>query len=326
MRFRWGVASSEGRRSAKRLGLAQREAILGYLYITPWVLGFLIFTLGPMLASLYLSLTSYRMVKAPTFVGLQNYGKLFVDPLTWKSLGNTLYYAAIFVPLNIVGSLFCAVLLNQNIKGKTFFRSVYFLPSVTPVVATALLWIWIFQPQVGLLNYLLSFLGVSPGPGWLGSPAWSKPALIIISLWGAVGGGTMLIFLAGLQGIPIELHESAQIDGAGAWARFWRITLPLLSPSMFFNLILGLIGALQQFTLAYVASSGTGQQWPAGGPVYSTLFYVLNLYNNAFDYWEMGYASALAWVFFALVLVLTFVQFRTAGTWVYYEAETGRGV
>jgi multiple sugar transport system permease protein len=308
------------------LSLSQKEAILGYAYITPWILGFVMFTLGPMLASFYLSLTSYHMVEVPEFVGLANYRLLFTESLTWKSLCNTLYYAAIFVPLNIVGSLLCAVLLNQNIKGKSFFRSVYFLPSVTPVVATAFLWTWIFQPQVGLLNYLLSFLGISPGPGWLSSPVWSKPALIIISLWGAVGGNTMLIFLAGLQSIPVELHESAQIDGAGSWARFWRVTLPLLSPSMFFNLILGLIGALQQFTLAYVATSNSGQQWPAGGPLYSTLFYVLNLYNNAFDYWEMGYASALAWVFFALVLVLTYIQFRIAGTWVYYESETGRGV
>jgi multiple sugar transport system permease protein len=308
------------------MSLAGWEAIQGYIYITPWIVGFLAFTLGPMLASLYLSLTTYRMVRTPVFVGLTNYVNLLKDPLTWKSLGNTIYYAAIFVPVSIISSLFCAVLLNQNIKGKAFFRSVYFLPSVTPVVATAFLWQFIFQPQVGLLNYVLSLVGISPGPGWLGSPDWSKPALIIISLWGAVGGGTMLIFLAGLQGIPVELHESAQIDGAGAWARFWRITLPLLSPSMFFNLILGLIGALQQFTLAYVATSGSGQSYSAGGPIRSTLFYVLNLYNNAFDYWEMGYASALAWVFFALVLVLTLIQFRMAGRWVYYEAETGREI
>lgn len=309
----------------RRLSMAQRESLEGYLYILPWVLGFLIFTLGPMLASLYLSLTTYEILSPPDFVGLDNYKVLVQEPLFWKSLGNTLYYAGIFVPVNIAASLLCAVLLNQKLKGRAFFRAVYFLPSITPTVATAILWIWIFQPQVGLMNYLLSYLGVAQGPGWLGSPQWSKPALILISLWGAIGGGTMLIFLAGLQGVPRELHESAEIDGAGAWPRFWRITLPLLSPSIFFNVILGLIGALQQFTLAFVATSGSGQQWPAGGPLYSTLFYVLNLYNHAFDYFEMGYASALAWVFFLFVLILTLVQLRVARSWVYYEAEAGAG-
>jgi multiple sugar transport system permease protein len=306
-----------------RLSMAQREAIQGYLYLMPWILGFLIFTLGPMLASLCLSLTSYKMVKPPRFVGLVNYARLFKEPLFWKSLGNTFYYTFIFVPLSIIGSLCCALVLNQKIKGRAFFRSVYFLPSITPTVASALLWIWIFHPQVGLLNYLLSLIGISPGPGWLGSIKWSKPALIIISLWGSLGGGNMLIFLAGLQGIPKELHESAEIDGAGTWAKFWRITLPLLSPSIFFNLVLGLIGALQQFTLAYVATSGSGQHRPPGGPVYSTLFYVLNLYAHAFNYWEMGYASALAWVFFLIVLGLTYIQLRSARGWVYYEAEIG---
>lgn len=303
--------------------LARREALEGYLYILPWVLGFLIFTVLPMLASLYLSLTLYQIVSPPTFIGLANYTQLFTDDLFWKSLQNTFYYALIFVPLNIIGSLLCAILLNQDIKGRTILRSIYFLPSITPVVATGLLWIWIFQPEVGLLNYLLSFVGITPGPGWLGSIQWSKPSLILISLWGAVGGGTMLVFLAGLQGIPAELLESAQIDGANAWTRFWRITLPLLSPSLFFNLVLGVIAALQTFTLAYVATSGVGQSRPAGGPAYSTLFYVLNLYNYAFDYWEMGYACALAWVFFLLVLVITLVQLRWARGWVYYESETG---
>ena len=173
-----------------------------------------------------------------------------------------------------------------------------------------------------MINHLLSMVGIS-GPGWLGSTKWSKPALIIISLWSSAGGGTMLIFLAGLQGIPVELHESAEIDGAGAWQRFWHITLPLLSPAIFFNLVLGVIGALQMFTLAYVATSGAGQQRPAGGPANSTLFYVLNLYNYTFDYWEMGYGSALAWVFFMIVLALTYIQLRSAHIWVYYEAAAG---
>ena len=212
-------------------------------------------------------------------------------------------------------------MLNQPVKGRTFFRSLYFLPSITPLVASVILWIWIFHPEVGLMNYLLGLVGIEPGPRWFGSTKWSKPALIIISLWGSAGGGNMLILLAGLQGVPRELHESAEIDGANSWQRFWRITLPLLSPAMFFNLVLGIIGALQMFALAYLAT--TGYDVPAGGPATSTLFYMVNLYNHAFDYWEMGYGSALAWVFFLAVLILTYIQLRLAKGWVYYEAAAG---
>ena len=311
-------STGTGRRR-RQLSLARREAIEGYLYISPWILGFLIFTVGPVVASFVLSLTNYTLVKPPTFAGLTNYARIITDQTFWKSLENTFYYAGIAVPLTIAGSLGCALLLNQTILGRTIFRTIFFLPSVTPVVATMILWIWILNPQVGLLNYLLSLVGIH-GPGWLASSQWSKPALILINLWSSVGGGTMLIFLAGLQGVPAELHEAAQIDGASSWQRFWRVTLPLLSPTMFFNLVLGVIGALQVFATAYVASSGANS---VGGPVQSTLFYVLNLYKYAFMYWEMGYGSALAWVFFAIVLLLTFVQFRTAGNWVYYEGGVG---
>ena len=308
-------------RPRSHLSITQREAIEGYLYILPWILGFIIFVLGPLVASIYLSFTDYSILKPPKFNGLTNYRRIFTEPLFWKSVANTLYYAAIFVPLNLFTSLGCALLLNQRFRGRAFFRTAYFLPSITPTVATVILWIWIFNPQVGLMNHLLSFIGISPGPGWLGSIRWSKPALIIMSLWASAGGANMLIFLAGLQGVPRELHESADIDGANSWQRFWGITLPLLSPSMFFVLILGIIGALQMFTLAYVAS--TGYNVPAGGPATSTLFYMVNLYNNAFDYWEMGYGSALAWVFFLAVLLLTYTQLRLARSWVYYEAAGG---
>jgi multiple sugar transport system permease protein len=314
------------KRFGLRLTMAKREAIEGYIYISPWILGFLIFTIGPMLASLFLALTDYKIVSAPRFIGLGNFVTMVNDPLFWKSLGNTLYYAAIFVPCNILGSLGAAMLLNRKIIGRAFFRAVYFLPSVTPTVAAAILWMWILNPQVGLLNYLLGFVGIKPGPGWLGTTLWSKPALIIMALWGAIGGGTMLIFLAGLQGVPRELLEAAEIDGAGNWPKFWRVTLPLLSPTLFFNLVLGLIGAFQQFTLAFVATSGGGQQRPYGGPLYSTMFYVLYLYEHSFDFWEMGYSAALAWVFFLIVLVLTYFQLRFARSWVYYEgsAEAGK--
>ena len=301
-----------------RLSTAQREAVEGYLYVLPWVLGFLIFIFGPVLASFYLSFTDYSMLAPPKWYGLGNYSRIFTERLFWKSVSNTIYYAAIFVPLGLLASLGCALLLNQNVRGRAFFRAVYFLPSITPTVASVILWAWIFHPAVGLMNHFLGMAGVHPGPGWLSSTRWSKPAMIIISLWASAGGGNMLIFLAGLQGVPTELYEAAGIDGASSWQRLWRITLPLLSPAMFFNLLLGIIGALQMFTLAYVAT--TGYDVPAGGPAGSTLFYMVNLYNYAFDYWEMGYGSALAWVFFLVVMILTYVQLRAAKSWVYYEA------
>jgi multiple sugar transport system permease protein len=307
------------RKRLLRLSLAQREATEGYLYISPWIVGFLVFTLGPMLASGYLSLTEYSLLKPPEYIGLRNFGHILHDPVFWKSLGNTYYYVAITVPVGVTGALCCALLLNQKIIGRAFFRTVYFLPSVTPVVAMTMVWIWVLNPQVGLVNYLLSLVGIR-GPLWLGSTQWSKPALIIMDLWSSVGGGTMLIFLAGLQGIPVELQEAAEIDGAGSWSKLWRVTLPLLTPSIFLNLILGIIGTLQVFSTAYVVSSG---QNTVGGPSDSTLFYVLNLYRHAFIFYEMGYASALAWVFFIMVMVFTLAQFRLSRTWVYYEAGGG---
>jgi multiple sugar transport system permease protein len=272
-----------------------------------------------MLASGYYSLTEYPLVRAAKFVGFDNYVRLFQHPTFWKSLGNTYYYTLIIVPVGVGGALLCALLLNQHIVGRSFFRSVFFLPSVTPVVATTMLWIWLLNPSVGLVNYLLSLTGIK-GPAWLGSTAWSKPALIIMDLWTSVGGNTMLIFLAGLQGIPLELQEAAEIDGAGSWRRLWHITLPLLTPSIFLTLVLAIIGCLQVFSTAYIVSSG---QSSVGGPNESTLFYMLNLYRHAFMYFEMGYASALAWVFFFMVLVFTLVQIKFSRSWVYYEAGEG---
>ena len=311
-------ADSSGRKRPW-LTLERHEAILGYAYISPWIIGYLVFAFGPVLASLYLSLTTFALIQPPRFTGLANYARITTDPTFWKSLENTLYYTAIAVPVGVTGSLLCAMLLNGRIRGRALFRTIFFLPSVTPIVAAMMLWIWIFNPQVGLINYLLSLIGID-GPGWFASPTWSKPALIIIGLWGSVGGGTMLIFLAGLQGVPIELHEAAEIDGAGSWSRFWRVTLPLLTPTIFFSLVMGIIGALQLFSSAYVASSGAHS---VGGPSQSTLFYVLNLYKYAFMYWEMGYGSALAWVFFFMVLLLTYLQLRMARSWVYYETQSG---
>jgi multiple sugar transport system permease protein len=297
----------------RSLSLSRRKAFLGYLYISPFLLGFVLFTLGPAVASAYFSLTDYNILSTPGFVGLANYQKAFVgDNLFWLSLGNTLYYALISVPLSIAGALGCAILLNQKIKARAVFRTIFFLPSITPVVASTLIWIWILNPEFGLLNYALSIVGIA-GPKWLGSPEWAKPSLILMYLWGSIGGGAMIIFLAGLQGVPPELHESAAIDGANAWHRFLNITIPMLTPSIFLNLVLGLIGGLRVFTVAFVATNG--------GPAYATYFFMLHLFNQAFQYLEMGYGSALAWIFTVIVLILTIIQFRLSDRWVYYAGK-----
>jgi multiple sugar transport system permease protein len=301
----------------RRVSLGRREAIQGYLYISPWLAGLVIFTAGPIVASAYLSLTEYRILVPPRFVGLDNYARAVGggDPIFWTSVFNTTYYALLFVPLSIVGSLAAALLLNVGMRGQAGFRTMFFIPSITPAVAAVLLWIWVLSPEFGPLNSLLRVVGIE-GPAWLGSPEWSKPALILMSLWGAVGGSTMIIFLAGLQGVPSELYEAAEIDGANPWQGFVHVTLPLLSPAVFFNLVVGMIAAFRVFTAAFVATGG--------GPLYSTMFYMLHLFNNAFVFLHMGYASALAWLFVLLVLVLVVVQVRMATRWVYYEGEVQR--
>lgn len=290
----------------------RREALTGYLYISPWFVGYLFLIVGPVIASLYLSLTNYTVISAPAFIGFQNYVRAFTnDKLFIKSLGNTLYFVVFSVPFAITISLLLALLLDQGLRATKVFRTLFFLPSITPAVASILLWTWIFQPDFGVLNYFLSLIGIK-GPAWLGSTVWVKPSLILIALWGSVGGSQMIIFLAGLQGIPSDLYEAAAIDGAGAWQRFRNVTLPLLTPSIFFNLILGIIAAFRTFTLAYIAT--------LGGPAYSSLFFVLYLFFNAFKYMNMGYASAMAWVLFVIVLILTAFQFRMSKRWVHYEA------
>lgn len=290
-----------------------REAIEGYLYILPWILGFLIFTLGPMIASFLLSLTNYNgLIWPPDFLGLQNYTDAFTkDKLFWLSLQRTTLYAVASVILGVTGSLLAAVILDQRLKGTVIYRTLFFLPSLTPGVALALIWGWIFQPQIGILNYILRNLGVSDPPGWLASSDWSIWALLIMSLWAGIGGGRMIIFLAGLQGVPNELYEAAEIDGATAFQRFLNVTVPLLTPTIFFNLVLGVIGAFQVFTTAYIATGG--------GPANSTYFYVLNIFNEAFSYGRLGKASALAWIFFVILLFFTYVQLQSSRKWVYYE-------
>jgi len=291
----------------------RREATWGYTLTLPWVLGFVIFTAGPMLASIYFSVTEYSGLLPPLYIGGGNYIEAFAqDRLFWPSLRRTAYYSFVMVPVSLAASLLVAVLLNQPLKLKEIFRTLFFLPSLTPAVAAALLWAWIFQPQVGPINYALSRIGIK-GPGWFQSPRWAIPGLMIISLWTSIGGSRMIIFLAGLQEIPQELYDAASIDGAGRWRKFRNITLPLISPTMFFNLITGIIGSFGVFAMAFITTEG--------GPARATWFYMLHLYYNAFRYFRMGYASSLAWIFFIIVMALTLVQILLSGRWVYYEGE-----
>jgi multiple sugar transport system permease protein len=294
---------------------ARRENIEGWLFASPWIVGFLVFTLGPMLAAAAMSLSDWNLLTRPRFVGLANFRQLFTgDPLFWQSLKVTTIYAVAAVLLGVAAGLVLALLLNAPISGLRWYRTAYYMPSVLSGVAVALLWSWLFSPDLGLLNYALQKVGIQ-GPDWLGQPAWALPALVIMSLW-AVGSGA-IIYLAGLQGIPSELYEAAQMDGAGVVNRFLRITFPLMTPVLFFQVVVGIIGALQTFTQAYVMTSG--------GPNNATLFFVLYLYQNAFQYFRMGYAAALAWVLFTYILILTIIVFRTSRSWVYYEGQLEGG-
>lgn len=298
----------------RRPTLSQRERIWAYLLISPWLLGFLIFTFGPMLASLYFSFTDYNITDPPVWTGLANYRRLFTDPLFWSSLKITFQYAAMALPLSLVLGFSLAVLLNQDIPGVKIWRTIYFLPSVIAGVAVALLWVNIFNPRIGVLNPFLERVFGIEGPRWLSDPAWALRALVIMSLWGV--GGSMIVYLAGLQGIPTHLYEAARIDGANRWQSFRHITLPMMSPVIFYNLVLGLISTFQYFTEVYVATGG--------GPVRSTLVYNLYLFQNAFQFFDMGYASALAWILFVIILVFTILIFRSSEAWVYYEGALRR--
>jgi len=291
--------------------LQRREALEGYLWISPWLIGFLLFSLGPIIASFYLSFTRYKIGGTPEWIGIANYQEAFtVDKLFWPSMGRTAYFSIASVILGVILSLLAAILLNQDLRGKTVLRALFYLPSLTPVVSMAILWMWIFQPRLGLANYALSFLGID-GPGWLVDRKWAIPAMILVSLWSSVGGGRMIIFLAGLQGVPKELYESADLDGAGTWSRFRHITVPMISPVILFNTILGVIGSFGVFSLAWIMTEG--------GPNYGTYFYMLHLYYNAFSFFQMGYASALAWFFFVIIFILSYLQIKLSNRWVYYE-------
>jgi len=305
-----------GRQTVRR-----REALTGYLLISPFLVGFLWFTAVPMVIALYLSLTKYDIVSAPQWVGLANFAKLFRDERLRVSLLNTFFYAGISVPLYLITAFGASLAMNLKIRGIRFYRTIWYLPSITPTVANAMLWLWIFNPQWGLANSILKLLGL-PAQDWVLDPQLSKPCLIFMGLWGI--GPTMIIFLAGLQGIPESLYEAAMIDGAGTWARFRHVTIPMLSPVIFFNLIMGIIGAFQIFTTVYVmmgGGAGGARSYGVGGVLDSLLFYVIYLWQNAFEFWRMGYATAQGWILLVIILILTIIQFKLGGRWVYYEAE-----
>ena len=306
--------------SALRRGSRQRkhkDTALGFLLVMPWLVGFGLLTAWPILSSLYYSMTRYGLLSQPRWIGFQNYVRLFTgDRLFWRSLAVTFYYTFTAVPLGLVFGLMLALLLNENVKLQGFFRTVFYLPAVLSGVAVAVMWTWVFNPRYGALNWLLSLVGVK-GPAWLSSPQWALPAVVIMSLWG-VGGG-MLIYLGGLQGIPTDLYDASKVDGAGRLQRFANVTLPMLSPVLFYNLVQGIIGSFQVFTPAYVMTSG--------GPAYATHFYVFYLYQSAFSYQHgaggMGYSCALAWILFVIIMFFTLLILKSSPAWVYYEGGMG---
>jgi multiple sugar transport system permease protein len=296
--------------TSTRSTLRRREAAAGYLAILPWLLGFLFFTLGPLLASFGLMFMDWEILTPPSWNDFGNFRRLLLDPLVPVSLYNTLFYTAFAVPLNLLAALLAALLLNVGLPGTNVYRAIIYLPSQMPLIASSILWFFIFSPTYGLANAVLGYVGL-PEQAWLWDVNLVKPSLVIMAVWAF--GGAMIIFLAGLQGIPETLYEAAAIDGASGWQRFRHVTLPMLSPTIFFNLVIGVIGSFQVFTNVFVMTQG--------GPGTASLMLVLYVYRHAFQNFKMGYASTLAWLLFCIVLVFTVIQFRLSRRWVYYEGE-----
>lgn len=303
-------------RSGLRQSRSQRhELVKGLLFISPAILGFAIFTVYPIFQSLYYSFTDYNILQSPLWIGFRNYAKLFQDRVFVLSLRNTAYMVFIGLPIHLVFDFGMALLLNTKIRGLSIYRTIFYLPSITPIVATAVLWLWIFNAQYGLLNTVLTALGFST-VGWLTDPAWTKPSLIFMGMW--YGGNTILIYLAALQDVPSELMEAAELDGAGSWSKVWNVVFPMVSPVVFYTMVINLIGYFQYFTEAWVMTAT--RDGAAGGPSNSLMFYAMYLYQNAFQWFKMGFASAQAWILFVIVLIFTALLFRTSG-WVYYRGE-----
>lgn len=295
------------RRRRRRILIRNLE---GWLFALPWLIGLVIFFIGPMIASVYLSLTSYNIVQPPRFVGLRNYTDMWHDPLIWQSLKITTIYAVASVPLSLFLGLLLAILLNQKVRGIAFWRTVYYLPAIISGVAVALLWEWLFNGRYGLVNYMLERVFGIEGPNWLADPRTAIWAFVVIAIWQV--GGSMLINLAALQGVPTALYEAAEIDGANNWRKFVSVTIPIISPVIFFNLIMGIIAALKSFDLFFIMTEG--------GPNNTTLTFMLYLYRLSFESLRMGYGSAMAWLLFAYLIILTAIVFKTSSKWVYYES------
>lgn len=293
----------------------RRALVVGLLFISPAILGLLIFYIWPIIQSAYYSFTNYDILRPPRWVGLQNYERLLQDRVFTLALANTLIMVVVGLPIHLLFDLAMAFLLNSKIRGLAIYRTIFYVPSITPVVASAIVWLWLFNGQYGILNVILGWFGLPP-IGWLTDPNWTKPALIFMGLW--FGGNTILVYLAGLQEVPHHLIESAELDGANAWQKTWNITLPMISPIIFYTIIINIIGYFQYFAEAWVLTAT--REGAAGGPANSILFYSMYLYQNAFQQFKMGYASAQAWILFLIVLVATVLVFRTSG-WVYYHAE-----
>ncbi len=290
---------------------SRREAIEGYIGISPWLIGFIIFTLGPMLASFYFSFTDWRITVAPTWIGLANYVKIFTDDADfYQALKVTFTYVLITLPLNLTAGLGLSLLLNQKVPGMNIFRTLFYLPVVLSGVSVALMWMWLLNPDYGVMNTLLSYIGIE-GPAWFWDPDWALFSVVLVNLW-RVGGGA-IIYLAGLQNIPPHLYEAADIDGASLWDKLWHVTLPMLTPTLFFQLVLELIDAFQVFTIVYIITDG--------GPLRATLFYLLYMFRTAFVDFDMGYASALAWIMALIIMGFTMLVFKSSPLWVYYESE-----
>jgi multiple sugar transport system permease protein len=289
----------------------KRNQMLGLLFISPWLIGFILFAVFPLLASIYYSLTNYDFIREPNFIGLTNYTRLFTtDPDFWTVIYNTVYYVGFGVPIGMSVAFLVANLLNSDVRGRTFFRSIIYIPSIVPAICTAMVWLFILNVQYGVVNGILKYFELPTIP-FLSNPSLAKPSLIMIYVWAQ--GGAVVIYLAALQDVPRTLYEAATVDGANAWQRFWNVTVPMCTPVILFNFIMGIISAFQDFTLPFVLTGG--------GPMKSTEFYVVNLYRNAFVQFSLGKASAMAWILFMIILVLSVILFRTSARWVYYGGD-----
>ncbi|QDU70908.1 carbohydrate ABC transporter permease [Mucisphaera calidilacus] len=289
----------------------RQQLVLGLAFISPWIFGFCVFGIYPVAMAIYYSFCDYDILRTPVWIGVDNYTEMVGDALFWQALWNTAYYSVFAIPLGLILALACAVLLNKEIAGRSVFRTLFYIPSIVPLVAVAMIWIWLFNGQYGLVNHALSLVGLE-GPLWLGDPNWTKNTLVLSQVWQI--GGTMVLFLAGLQDVPRSLYESAELDGANGFQRFWNITIPMVSPVIYFNLIMGIIGAMQEFVKPFI-------MLPDGGPERSALLYAVYLYMHAFKYNNMGYACAMAMVLFLIILILTYVAHTGMKSRVYYAGD-----